>query len=238
MKSSFINLAISSFSLWLREKIHEFSSSVDFFRQFRVRLLAPLLGLKEGTGGSIQHKMSNHCSRIVTGPFKLRRMTDRAGRANFRADAAVHALGKVRYQTDSSSVFIWLLAIYNRDARNGTFSFACLAICANHHIDLEVFPIPFRQRFLNRSIDLIRILDGEWSAHKMGKSNRKPLNDRSQPLQRYFEDSQTCPVRSFQGNLCPGFRTTRRSGSTVRCCGSNSTDAGCSSRERINISPP
>jgi hypothetical protein len=41
MKSSFINLAISSFSLWLREKIHEFSSSVDFFRQFRVRLLAP-----------------------------------------------------------------------------------------------------------------------------------------------------------------------------------------------------
>jgi len=60
----------------------------------------------------------------------------------------------------------------NRDASNGTFPLACLAICANRHIDFEVSPIPFRQRLLDRSLDLIRILDGHGSAHKMGKSDR------------------------------------------------------------------
>jgi len=99
-------------------------------------------------------------------------MMDRSGRANFRADAAVHAFGKIDIKLSHPAFFIRLFAIRNRDARNGAFPLACLAICANRHIDFEVSPVPFRQRFLNGSIDLIRILDSHWSAHKMGKSDR------------------------------------------------------------------
>jgi hypothetical protein len=75
----------------------------------------------------------------------------------------------------------------------------------------------------------------------MGKSNRKPLKDSHNCRENIFKITKhdrfgALPLTPSQGNLCPAFRTARRSVSTLHCCGLNSTQATFNSRLTATLS--
>src|SRR5258707_4772431 len=107
-------------------------------------------------------------------------MANGSGRASLGAKPAVHALAHVDIKVSKLThlgFFVHLDA--DRNTGDRAVSFASQAPRANIHIDFEDTAVAARQSFLDRHLNLVRILNRHQPAHQVRKWNRHPLESRA-----------------------------------------------------------
>src|SRR5215467_4290893 len=158
------------------EFIQILQPDVDFLCQLGIRFTA-LLGLIERL--RLSYKMTDQARRIVTCPFEFLRVADSPGWTSLRTESTIHAFANINIEMSEIPLlrrFVHFDA--DGDAGNRAIPLTGQAPGADIHIDFENPPVAPRQSFLDRHRNLIRVLNGHWTANQVRKSNGHSLENR------------------------------------------------------------
>ena len=122
--------------------------------------------------------MTYQPGRVSTGPFKFLTVANGAGRANLRAETAVHTLADIDIKLTKGALFCFLVHFYaDRDTDDRAHPLAGKAPRTDIHIDFQNSAVSQWECLLNLLRYTVRILDGHWTAYKVGKGDSHPFKN-------------------------------------------------------------